>query len=254
MSDVTRPQKDPKPGRTPITILVMADLCRRRRAGIAKYGTELKSENGRDALVDAYQEALDLVMYLRQMIEERTDRTSPPSAEMEQLTDEFRAMQGQIGISEPEYTPRALESRQTAREFIASHPSLIKEILSDPSLVVAPGRFFPVPDDFPRPNETILEEAQRLVHGDRGEAYGHPIFDMTRTADMLTALFRDKLRIGVQLEAEDVAQAMICVKQSRERNKPKRDNNTDTAGYAETKQMIKEWREAHPDVDPRDCY
>lgn len=30
------------------------------------------AHNGRDALVDAYQEALDLTMYLRQAIEERS--------------------------------------------------------------------------------------------------------------------------------------------------------------------------------------
>lgn len=38
--------------------------------GLKKYGTVLQPNNGRDALVDAYQEALDLVVYLRQRIEE----------------------------------------------------------------------------------------------------------------------------------------------------------------------------------------
>jgi hypothetical protein len=38
--------------------------------GAAKYGTRLQPFNGRDSLVDAYQEALDLVVYLRQRIEE----------------------------------------------------------------------------------------------------------------------------------------------------------------------------------------
>jgi len=36
-----------------------------------KYHTYLLTHNGRDALIDAYQEALDLAMYLRQAIEER---------------------------------------------------------------------------------------------------------------------------------------------------------------------------------------
>lgn len=39
--------------------------------GRQKYGTPLTADNGRDPLVDAYQEALDLVVYLRQAIEER---------------------------------------------------------------------------------------------------------------------------------------------------------------------------------------
>ena len=43
----------------------------RRQVGIERYGTPLQPNNGRDALVDAYQEALDLACYLRQSIAER---------------------------------------------------------------------------------------------------------------------------------------------------------------------------------------
>lgn len=52
--------------------LVIADIEARKAVGIRKYGTVLQAHNGRDALMDAYQEALDLAMYLRQAIEERT--------------------------------------------------------------------------------------------------------------------------------------------------------------------------------------
>ena len=51
--------------------LVIADMAERKRVGIARYGVPLQPHNGRDALVDAYQESLDLTMYLRQMIYER---------------------------------------------------------------------------------------------------------------------------------------------------------------------------------------
>ena len=51
--------------------LVIDDMERRRLVGIERYGTVLQPNNGRDALVDAYQEALDLCVYLRQAIEER---------------------------------------------------------------------------------------------------------------------------------------------------------------------------------------
>lgn len=37
-----------------------------------KYGTPLQANNGRNPLIDAYQEALDLCVYLRQEIEERS--------------------------------------------------------------------------------------------------------------------------------------------------------------------------------------
>lgn len=57
--------------RPSIQSLVRADLVDREVVGIQRYGTPLQPHNGRDALVDAYQEALDLACYLRQAIEER---------------------------------------------------------------------------------------------------------------------------------------------------------------------------------------
>jgi len=57
--------------RTSIQSLVRRDLEEREHVGIQRYGTPLQPHNGRDALIDAYQEALDLACYLRQAIEER---------------------------------------------------------------------------------------------------------------------------------------------------------------------------------------
>ena len=54
--------------------LVIDEMRARNAEGIRKYGTPLRPHNGRDALVDAYQEALDLVVYLRQAIHERDGR------------------------------------------------------------------------------------------------------------------------------------------------------------------------------------
>jgi hypothetical protein len=54
-----------------ITKLVHDDLYAREQKGIETYGTTLKPFNGRDALWDAYEEALDLAQYLRQAIFER---------------------------------------------------------------------------------------------------------------------------------------------------------------------------------------
>mgnify|MGYP001605866633 CR=1 FL=1 len=68
---LNKPQPPPGVGVGDITELVIADLMARRRVGIARYGTTLQAWNGRDALIDAYQEVLDLAQYLRQAIEER---------------------------------------------------------------------------------------------------------------------------------------------------------------------------------------
>lgn len=51
--------------------LVMMDMDARDKAGEKRYGTRLRPHNGRDVMIDAYQEALDLVVYLRQAIYER---------------------------------------------------------------------------------------------------------------------------------------------------------------------------------------
>lgn len=75
MTDRIGPNKaepQPRPNDRPaVWDLVIADMQNRDAAGAAKYGTRLQPFNGRRPLVDAYQEALDLVAYLRQAIEEQ---------------------------------------------------------------------------------------------------------------------------------------------------------------------------------------
>lgn len=51
--------------------LVFADMRERDLIGTRKHGTRLQPFNGRDTLKDAYQEALDLVAYLRQELYQR---------------------------------------------------------------------------------------------------------------------------------------------------------------------------------------
>lgn len=56
---------------SPVMDRVIEDLRDRDRVGRETYGTSLWPYNGRDALWDAYCEALDLAMYLRQALDER---------------------------------------------------------------------------------------------------------------------------------------------------------------------------------------
>ena len=67
----TAKQPAPKGSGNPILGMVLVDLTNRALEGKEKYGEPLKAHNGRNALWDAYQEALDLAMYLRQAIEEQ---------------------------------------------------------------------------------------------------------------------------------------------------------------------------------------
>lgn len=88
--------------------------------------------------------------------------------------------------------------------------------------------------------ESALQEAQRLVHGDRGAAYGHPIDDYTRTGRMWGAV------LGIpDIDPRLCCLMMAAVKISREVNAPKRDNRVDLAGYAECAEMVAE-RQSRP--------
>ena len=69
-----------RPGDQPLPVVndrpcvqdaVIADVEARKQLGIQRYGTVLQLDNGRDALLDAYQESLDLCCYLKQALMER---------------------------------------------------------------------------------------------------------------------------------------------------------------------------------------
>lgn len=70
-TDSTQPKPERSAVSQSVTDAVMTDMVLRRETGIRKYGVELLSFNGRDALLEAYQESLDLTMYLKQALMER---------------------------------------------------------------------------------------------------------------------------------------------------------------------------------------
>lgn len=70
-------QPDPKQGEKIVVDVVLSDIRERAETGKRKYGTYLETHNGRNALWDAYQEAIDLVMYLRQAILEQERHITP---------------------------------------------------------------------------------------------------------------------------------------------------------------------------------
>ena len=65
-------QRKPKKNKLPaIWDLVIEDMRARDQVGLKRYQTRLQPFNGRDAMIDAYQEILDAAVYLRQLIYER---------------------------------------------------------------------------------------------------------------------------------------------------------------------------------------
>ena len=81
--------------------------------------------------------------------------------------------------------------------------------------------------------ETVLEEAQRLVGGDRQQDYGSPYDDFTAQALVVTAILQKAglLPAGVEVPGRLMPLIMVGLKVIREANKPKRDNIVDGPGY-----------------------
>lgn len=52
---------------------VQSDIEERINKGTREYGERLQTHNGRNALQDAYEEALDLAMYLKQALLEQIE-------------------------------------------------------------------------------------------------------------------------------------------------------------------------------------
>ncbi len=57
-------QPAPTPGNVNVGELVLADIQARIDLGKSKYRTLTQTQNGRDVLMDAYQESIELTMYL----------------------------------------------------------------------------------------------------------------------------------------------------------------------------------------------
>lgn len=72
LSSATTPEPDPieNPNMPILWDMVAKDMLDRKMFGFSKYHKHLRPHNGRKALWDAYQELLDLVVYLRQYIYE----------------------------------------------------------------------------------------------------------------------------------------------------------------------------------------
>lgn len=77
-------------------------------------------------------------------------------------------------------------------------------------------------------DQTILEEAQGLVYGDRNKDYGKVKDNFKTIADLWSVV------LNAKVTPEQVALCMVQVKIARQMFKPKRDNLVDGAGYFAT--------------------
>ena len=88
---------------------VVDDMREREQLGIQRYAVPLAPFNNRDALRDAYEEALDLVVYLKQAIEEREQLMRAHKAEKHQRLLESQIRQEWVKVP-PEHEHPQLTS------------------------------------------------------------------------------------------------------------------------------------------------
>jgi len=74
-------------------------------------------------------------------------------------------------------------------------------------------------------NQTVLQEAEAIIHGPRNEAYGEAKKEFATIALMFYAL------TGHNITAQQAALFMVLLKLRRDSHKHKRDNIVDAAGY-----------------------
>jgi Domain of unknown function (DUF6378) len=86
--------------------------------------------------------------------------------------------------------------------------------------------------------ETVLEEAQRIIYGDREKTYGHPAKNFENTAGFWQAWFVAKYGSTPPIDVEDVAMMMVLLKLARQAHGHKRDNLVDLCGYAACIQKV----------------
>lgn len=93
-------------------------------------------------------------------------------------------------------------------------------------------------------NPNVLEEANKLVSGERNDDYGNCVDDFQCTIDMWNAYLTRRGIIGEdapRLEPHDLPNMMVMLKMSREAHQHKRDNLVDICGYAECSQQVQDY-------------
>lgn len=94
--------------------------------------------------------------------------------------------------------------------------------------------WFGKPFDLGENEESILQEAHRIVNGDRQADYSGPVKNFEHIARIASAI------LNKEITPEECCIVMIAVKHAREQFKHKRDNLVDVVGYEEILYRIKE--------------
>lgn len=98
----------------------------------------------------------------------------------------------------------------------------------------------------PTSSETILQEAERIINGDRAEQYGDAAESFADIAKRWTIELDD--RLSAPVTALDVARMMTQLKMSRSRSSYHRDSYVDGAGYLGLTEQLVDTHQPEPRV------
>jgi hypothetical protein len=104
--------------------LVITDLANRLELGKKRYGQPLRAFNGRRSLQDAYDEVLDLAVYLRQRIEEDAARAREAEASGVEVVPDPPANRARVAVVEGQ--PWLWHPGQ--RQWVPMVPNLVEEL------------------------------------------------------------------------------------------------------------------------------
>lgn len=109
--------------------LVIQDLKARKQFGEERYGTVLQAHNGRDALLDLYEELMDALVYLKQtMIERGARAATAATAETVQRGARYSRLRRHL-VEQHGYTADdcAYSDMSLVQEHLTAHRLLSKD-------------------------------------------------------------------------------------------------------------------------------
>lgn len=89
--------------------------------------------------------------------------------------------------------------------------------------------------------ESILQEADKIINGERRKDYGSPLESFTKIAALWSPV------LGIEVTPDQVALCMIGLKIARATNGMQRDSLVDIAGYAGCIELMQNERFTNPE-------
>lgn len=100
-------------------------------------------------------------------------------------------------------------------------------------------KLVPTNTDVPQHPNSVLQEAESIIYGDREQTYGEPDKNLRHIAEQWELFLLQKHNCDINLTPEDVCYMMADLKKCRQMNSPKRDNIVDGIGYLALTERVK---------------